>query len=392
MEDLAQNLIDGVRGGSGDGDTARRVQGVRQRTVNRRLTDLSSEHLRRIELRLEDQAAHIAQTLEDMEAKGNAALADNDWQRYDLIRLEVIEAVRDFEELQELRGRVTDARLERALSEAIAARLGSERRRRAYDLGIIGLIILVVGLLLYELFNEVPDDVRAVLDIIDIGACALFLADFTWRHRLAESKGWFWKRYWIDFVTSIPLPSVQSLRLGRTVRLVRLVRMLRFVRLLRIFRVVLFFWRGMDKLAAAFDIRLMRRSINILTAILLIGGLGIWLLEGRPQYEGVADFGESVWWSFTTVVTGGFGDIHNPVSLWGRVLTAALVIAGMVVVGIFTATLTSLLVRENDASGAILALEDRMLEQLEEVRRHMGLVAETQSALLDARATRRDPD
>jgi hypothetical protein len=158
-------------------------------------------------------------------------------------------------------------------------------------------------------------------------------------------------------------------------------RMIRIVRLARILRVILFFWRGMDKLSAAFDVRMMRRSINILLAILISGGLGIYLAEsGASDLTGVEDIGQSFWWSFTTVVTGGFGDIHNPTTLPGRLLTGALVIAGMVVVGIFTATLTSLLVRENDASGAILALEDRMLDKLDTIRVHLGMVNERPSA------------
>ena len=53
-----------------------------------------------------------------------------------------------------------------------------------------------------------------------------------------------------------------------------------------------------------------------------------------------------MWWSFTTVVTGGFGDIHNPITIVGRILTVVLIITGMILVGVFTATLTSLYVGE----------------------------------------------
>ncbi len=45
----------------------------------------------------------------------------------------------------------------------------------------------------------------------------------------------------------------------------------------------------------------------------------------------------------------------------------------MVVVGIFTATLTSLLVREGDVSGEILALEERLLSELRGLRRELLL-------------------
>ncbi|MCA9717319.1 MAG: ion transporter [Myxococcales bacterium] len=369
VEDIAQSVLDNVSGRQEVvGKLSKRVQAVRAQTINRRLADLPVERLQAIEARLHDQSEHIVETLEEFERKGKEAIAEADWQRYELIRTEAVEAVRDFDELQDLRKRVTDARNERVLNDRLAERLGSHRNRKLYDIGIMVLIALVVGMLLYEMLAQPSAEVTVVLDWIDIGACVLFLCDFFWRHSLAESKGWFWRRHWIDFITSIPLPSAHTLRLGRTVRLVRLFRMIRVVRLARILRIILFFWRGMDKLSAAFDVRMMRRSVNILVAILVAGGLGIYVAEGAPGVEGVEDVGQSFWWSFTTVVTGGFGDIHNPQTVTGRLLTGALVIAGMVVVGIFTATLTSLLVRENDASGAILALEDRMLEELEDIR------------------------
>ncbi len=369
MEDLAQSTIDTIRGRKEVlSELEVRVRKVREGTINRRLADLSLERLDAIDRRLTDTAAYIVDKLEAYQAKGNEAISEGDWQRFDMLRLEAVEAARDFDELQELRKTVLAARHERALNDALAERLGSDFLRKLYDIGIMALIVLVVGMLLYDLIAGPPPEVVIVLDWIDIVACCIFLFDFFWRYRLAESKLWFWKRYWIDFITSIPLPSAHTLRLGRTVRLMRLMRLLRVARLVRVLRVVLFFWRGMDKLAAAFDVRLMRRSVNILLAILLFGALGIWLVEGAPSAHGVEDFNQSVWWSFTTVVTGGFGDIYNPDSVGGRVLTGTLVIAGMVVVGIFTATLTSLLVRENDASGAILALEDKVLDELEVVK------------------------
>jgi len=367
--DFAQATINTIRGRKRLFDElSGRVRKVRQSTVKRRLADLELDRLDAIDKHLANTASYIVEKLETYEGKSEASIADGDWQRHVLLRGEAAEVARDFDELQDLRRRVLGARHERALNDALAERLGGDGRRKLYDGGIMVLIVLVVGMMMYELLAGPPPEVTMVLDWIDIVACCIFLADFTWRHRLAESKSWYWRRYWLDFITSIPLPSAHTLRLGRTVRLVRLVRVLRIARLARILRVLLFFWRGMDKLAAAFDVRLMRRSVNILLAILFIGALGIWLVEGAPTADGVEDFGQSMWWSFTTVVTGGFGDIYNPDSVGGRILTGGLVIAGMVVVGIFTATLTSLLVREGDASGAILALEDKVLDELQIVK------------------------
>lgn len=349
-------------------DLARRFEASRGALLSRRLTDLDAERLLGIEARLRGDAEALIAAIERLRAQSDAALADHDWPTVEALRLRAIDLGRDFEEVQSRRRKVHEARQERLLVDALTRALGSPRRRVLYDTFIMTLITLVIGVLLYQELADPPPETVILLDYVDIAACTIFLADFAWRHRLAADKGWFWHRHWIDFVTSIPLPSVHTLRLGRSLRLFRFVRLLRLARLARILRIILFFWRGMDKLTAAFDVRLMRRSITILVIVLLVGGLGIWTVEGSHGAEGVETFGESLWWSFTTVVTGGFGDIRNPETTTGRLLTVFLIIAGMVVVGIFTATLTSLLVREGDMSAELLALEERILGELRLLR------------------------
>lgn len=333
-----------------------------------RLLDLSSHKLAAVEARLTETLAAAVASMEALEAELHDALAANDWRRVVALRARSVDDTREFDELDELRRAVADARMERRLQEALIARLGSARRLALYDGGMMVLIFVVIGALLAQEFAGLSQPIDELLSWLDFAACCVFLADFFWRMRLAPARGWFWRRYWLDFLTSIPLPSMHSLRIGRAVRLVRLIRLLRVARM---FRIALFFWRGMDKVAAAFDVRLMRRSLGGLALVLFFGGLGILYAEGHTGAEGVGSLGQSLWWSFTTVVTGGFGDIHNPESVGGRLLTIGLVIAGMVVVGIFTATLTSLLVRESDESEAILSLEERVLAELTELRQEI---------------------
>ena len=70
--------------------------------------------------------------------------------------------------------------------------------------------------------------------IIDVICCAIFMANFFFEHRLAESKKWYWKHNWIDFITSIPLPPVQVIAASQVgdLGIVRLGRLLRAVRIL----------------------------------------------------------------------------------------------------------------------------------------------------------------
>lgn len=352
-----------------------RYDGARTKLMRRRLADLPIEVLDRILGRIDDDQLEVVRGLESIAGRADDCLEEGDWNRFVDLRTRAVEVTGAYDELDELRRDVSDARQARLLNDRLIAKLGSARRLLAYDGFIMLLIVAVVSVLLVEIAFELPAETALALYYADVGACAIFLGDFFWRLKLSEQRGWFWRRYWLDFVTSIPLPSAQVLRLGRMVRLVRLARVLRVVQLFRLLRIVLFFWRGLDKLVATFDVKLMRKSMRILAVVLVAGGLGIYWAEGDPATPGVRDLGESLWWSFTTVVTGGFGDLHNPQTGTGRFLTVALIAAGMVVVGIFTATLTSLLVRENDTSGAIGDLEERMVGQIEELKTVIGSIA-----------------
>ena len=104
---------------------------------------------------------------------------------------------------------------------------------------------------------------------IDTICCILFLINFFFELKLSDSKKWYWKTHWVDFVTSIPLPPIHLLLTGtgglgaiRAGRLLRLIRILRAVRILRMF---LFLWRGMDHLSSIMDVKLLKRSLFLWT-------------------------------------------------------------------------------------------------------------------------------
>ena len=206
--------------------------------------------------------------------------------------------------------------------------------------------------------------------LIDFSCCLVFLANFLFELILANSRRWYWRTHWIDFVTSIPLPPAQifaqfGLSGGEALRAGRLLRVLRLLQALRALRLFLFMWRGLDQLAEILDVRLMKKSLFGGLILLALGAALISLFGERGDgHEAVSGFLPGLWWSFTTLVTGGFGDIYNPHTLWGRLLTVFLVLSGMVLVGVFTATLTTILVgREERAQSA---MQNEVLNKIKE--------------------------
>ena len=207
--------------------------------------------------------------------------------------------------------------------------------------------------------------------ILDVICCTVFMVNFFFEHALAASKKWYWKRNWIDFITSIPLPPVQVIAASgqlEFVRLGRLLRAMRILRALRVFRIALFFWRGMDHLSSTLDVRLLKRSLLYGLLSLLFGAC---IFMGLERMDSGSGFWASLWWSFTTLVTGGYADIHNPETASGKILTVFLVITGMVLVGVFTATLTSILVSDEDSL------------KVEELEEQVGIVTKIQEEIKD---------
>ena len=229
--------------------------------------------------------------------------------------------------------------------------------------------------------------------IIDVICCGLFMANFVFEHRLADSKKWYWKNNWIDFITSIPLPPVQVIAasgdLG-VVRLGRLLRAVRILRALRLFRIGLFFWRGMDHLSSTLDVRLLKRSFLYGLLSLVFGAC---IFMGLERLESGSGFWPSLWWSFTTLVTGGYADIHNPQTASGKILTVFLVITGMVLVGVFTATLTSVLVKDEDSVQAEeleeqVAIATKIQKDVKEANERLDRLEASIGEIRDAMADR----
>ena len=89
---------------------------------------------------------------------------------------------------------------------------------------------------------------------------------------------------------------------------------------------------------------------------------------GHPDSR-INNFGDALWWAITTVTTVGYGDV-SPVTTPGRVIAVFLMIGGISVVGLVTATLASWIIQqvaeEDTANQAVTARE------IEALRTDMG--------------------
>lgn len=248
----------------------------------------------------------------------------------------------DWEKLNEHLQEIDNAILERRLRLRLIRLLGGEKRLNVLDTAVFISILVVVGLVIADLLWALPPAAVGWVVGIDTAVCLFLIGDFILRWSQTLDKGWYLRRYWLDLVSSIPY--VGFLRFGRLVRLTRFARLLRLVRLGQALQSLFISARDMEKLMSQLD--LLRRAVVIALILLVLGAVGISTLES-PQAQAPQGIGEGLWWSFGTMVTGGFADVYNPRTPAGRLVTVGLVLLGLTVTGIFTASLTSVLVEDD---------------------------------------------
>jgi hypothetical protein len=139
---------------------------------------------------------------------------------------------------------------------------------------IFALIFLVLGLLVFELIwvDEHEILMRNRLALIDTGICFIFLLEFFTKLFLSNNRSFYFKRRWfIDFLPSIPFVLVTDYFLldhlvsGRAAKLARLSRLVRYIRIarpfIRMIRLISFTLRGLDRLVRRYALWLNQNLI-----------------------------------------------------------------------------------------------------------------------------------
>ena len=153
-----------------------------------------------------------------------------------------------------------------------------------------------------------------------------------------------------------------------------------------------------------------RIAIYVGATVALVGFVAaLAVLEAERDVPGasITSFGEALWWTITTLSTVGYGDRY-PVTFEGRLVAATLMVAGIALLGVVTASIASWFVEnlrrtEQQVSAEVEEVSDEVEEVSADVEATQVQLAEvlaelrTISARLDAlesgaSTTRRDRD
>ena len=200
------------------------------------------------------------------------------------------------------------------LATLIAARL---------DVPMAVLAVVWAGLVAYELVAPARqiDELRLAGNVV----WGIFIVEFLVRLAVSGRPLRYAVRHWFSLLILV-LPALRMLRIARAFRLVRVLPAARVV--------------GSSYRAVGTARNLLQGRLGLLvtaSGIIAFGGGQLLYVLERSHPDGVASLGEALYWSTSVAITNT--RVFEPVTVPGRLLSLALGVYSIVVVGAVAATL-----------------------------------------------------
>lgn len=220
-----------------------------------------------------------------------------------------------------------------------------ERRSAPF---MVALAFAFLGLFAMQvLWQSIPPAGGTVVQWLQYGIWAVFIADFAYRIFLAPRRRRYVLGHPIDILTLI-LP------------------MLRPLRALRIFAAA----RVLIERGAFVSYGRVAAAIGGTAAfIVIVGALVVLDFERGTPESSIQTFGQALWWGIVTITTVGYGDL-SPVTGGGQAAAAAMMVVGISLIGAVTASFAAWFTQR--VQGAQSDTNREILDQLAEVREELA--------------------
>lgn len=170
--------------------------------------------------------------------------------------------------------------------------------------------------------TEISLSTQNGLDIVQWATWALFALDLVIGIWKSDDKKAYLKAHPLEILT-VALP---------------------FLRPLRLLRVVSFGALVIQKVAVGKQIAITFKVFLFSILIAYIAAVQITITERGVAGSNIKSFGDGLWWAVTTVTTVGYGD-HFPTTTVGRFLAVGLMLVGISLMGVITASVAAWFVK-----------------------------------------------
>ena len=226
---------------------------------------------------------------------------------------------------------------------------------RATEWPLTGAAVVFLAAYAWEVLANAQGGAKDAAELVIDAVWVLFGVDYLVRLALASSRS-RWFLHHLPDLAVIALPILRPLRLLRLVTLV-----------------------GIMQRSAGTALRGRITLYTAGSAALLISTSALATLDAERHEPGssIQSFGQALWWALTTITTVGYGDTF-PLSTQGRFIAALLMIGGVALAGVGTATLASWIVslveeenaeQEAATQAQVAALQQQVSELSERIDR-----------------------
>jgi voltage-gated potassium channel len=232
-------------------------------------------------------------------------------------------------------------------------RLEEWERRTGWALTAAALAFLVAYA--WQILDpNMSSELAHALAVFGISVWVIFVADYLVRVALARDRLRFVRGHLWDLAV-IGLP------------------MLRPLRALRALAVLGFLNR---QSGAAFRGRIIAYVVGAVTLAVGIAALAVLDAERQGEDPNIKTFGDALWWGTTTITTVGYGDRY-PTTGAGRLVGFGLMLAGIALLGVVTASVASWFIEKiaeltADEAKAERVTLDHVLAEVRELRAEVG--------------------
>jgi voltage-gated potassium channel len=170
--------------------------------------------------------------------------------------------------------------------------------------------------------DPVPSSTQTLLSIVQWISWIAFAADLIYGLSKAKDKTKYLKKHPLE-VVAVLFP---------------------FLRPLRLMRVISFGGLAIQKVAIGRQFAITIKVFIASIFIAYISAVQITITERAVEGSNIHNFGDGLWWAISTVTTVGYGDRY-PTTTEGRFLAVVLMIMGISLVGVITASVAAWFVR-----------------------------------------------